>query len=141
MIIVINFFKDIPEEIHESGTMDGAGEFRIFYKLYLPLSTPVLATIALWIGVFHWNSFFDSMVFTTDSELMTLQFFLVRLIKEAAMVQGEGASHVPPRVMQFMSITTLRDAAIVVSTVPILFIYPFLQRFLAKGIMLGSIKG
>lgn len=141
VIIIMNFFRDIPEEIHESGTIDGASEFRIFYKLYLPLSTPVLATVALWIGVGHWNSFFDSMVYTTDSQLQTLQLFLVKLIKEASMAQGEAAARVPAQVARTVSITTLRYAAIVVSTVPILCIYPFLQRFLAKGIMLGSLKG
>jgi putative aldouronate transport system permease protein len=141
MIIIMNFFKDIPEEIHESGIIDGASEFRIFYKLYLPLSTPVLATIALWIGVFHWNSFFDSMVFTTDANLQTLQLFLVKLIKEASMSQGEAASHVPAQVVRTISIITLRYSAIVMSTIPILCIYPFLQKFLTKGIMLGSLKG
>lgn len=141
MIIIMNFFKDIPEEIHESGTIDGASEFRIFYTLYLPLSTPVLATVALWVGVGHWNSFFDSMVYTTSANLQTLQLFLVKLIKEASMTQGEAASRVPAQVAKTVSITTLRYAAIVVSTVPILCIYPFLQKFLAKGIMLGSLKG
>ena len=141
MIIIMNFFKDIPEEIHESAMIDGASEFKTFYKIYLPLSMPVLATIALWNGVFHWNSFFDSMVYTTDQNLQTLQLYLVKLIKEASMTQGEAASKVPAQVAKTISIMTLRYAAIVVSTVPILCIYPFLQKFMAKGIMLGSLKG
>jgi putative aldouronate transport system permease protein len=96
MIVIMNFFKDIPEEMHESGIMDGAGEFRIFLRLYLPLSTPVLGTIALWVGVGHWNSFFDSMVFASLPELQTLQLFLVTLVKEASVVQGEAAKYIPP---------------------------------------------
>lgn len=141
MIILQNYFKDVPEEMHESAIVDGAGEFRIFLKLYLPISKPIVATIALWIGVFHWNSFFDSMVFTTDAELQTLQFFLVKLIKEASFAQGEAAARVPAQVVRTTSITTIRYAAIVVSTIPILAVYPFMQRYLIKGIMVGSVKG
>lgn len=141
MIVLSSFFRDIPEEIHESGIIDGAGEMRVLFQLYMPLAKPVLATLALWIGVFHWNSFFDSMVFTTTPKLQTLQLFLVKLIREAAMAQGEAAKYVPAQVMRTTSITTIRYAAIVVSTVPILIGYPFLQKFLAKGVMIGSLKG
>lgn len=141
MIVLQSYFRDIPEEIHESAIMDGAGEFRIFLQMYLPLSIPVIATIALWIAVFHWNSFFDSMVFTTDADLQTLQYFLVKLIKEASFAQGEAAARVPAQVVRTTSITTLRYAAIVLSTIPILMVYPFMQRYLIKGILVGSIKG
>jgi len=141
MIILQNYFRDIPEEIHESAIMEGAGEFRIFLQIYLPLCKPILATIALWIAVFHWNAFFDSMVFTTNADLQTLQYFLVKLIREASFAQGEAAAHVPPQVVRTTSITTLRYAAIVLSTIPILVVYPFMQRYLIKGIMVGSVKG
>lgn len=141
MIIFQNFFREIPEEMHEAATIDGAGEFRIFSMLYLPLSMPAVATVALWVGVWHWNSFFDSMVFTTSPQLQTLQLYLIKLIKEAAVSQGQAASHVPAQVASTTSIVTIRYAAIVVSTVPILVLYPFLQKYLAKGIMLGSLKG
>ncbi len=141
MIIFMNFFKDIPEEIHEAGEIEGAGEWRIFFKLYLPMSVPVIATVALWIGVGHWNSFFDSMAFTTDAELQTLQLFLVRVIKESAVAQGEAATRVPSQVVKTTTITTIRYAAIVVSTIPILCVYPFIQKHLTKGIILGSLKG
>lgn len=141
MIILQSYFREIPEEMHESAVIDGAGEFRIFAQLYLPLSKPVIATIALWIGVFHWNSFFDSMVFTTDANLQTLQYFLVKLIKEASFAQGEAASKIPAQVLRTTSVTTVRYAAIVVSTIPILAAYPFMQKYLIKGIMVGSVKG
>lgn len=141
MIVLQSHFRDIPEEIHESAVMDGAGEFRIFLQMYLPLSKPIIATVALWIAVFHWNSFFDSMVFTTDANLQTLQYFLVKLIKEASFAQGEAAARVPAQVVRTTSITTLRYAAIVLSTLPILAVYPFMQRYLIKGIMIGSVKG
>ncbi|HHW00209.1 MAG TPA: carbohydrate ABC transporter permease [Clostridiaceae bacterium] len=141
MIIFANYFREIPEEIHESAVVDGAREFTIFWKLYLPLSKPVLATIALWVGVFHWNSFFDSMLFTTDPKLQTLQLFLVKLIKEASLGQGQANIRVPAHVMSTISITTVRYAAIVVSSIPIFMLYPFVQKYLVKGVMLGSVKG
>ena len=141
MIIFSNFFKEIPEEIHESAVVDGAGEFTIFGRLYLPLSKPVLATIALWVAVFHWNSFFDSMIFTTDANLQTLQLVLVKLIREASVAQGEAATRVPAQVLKTTSIVTIRYAAIVISSIPIFAIYPFIQKHLVKGVMLGSVKG
>jgi putative aldouronate transport system permease protein len=141
MIVFSNFFREIPEELLESAVVDGAGEFTILFKLYLPLSKPVLATIALWVGVGHWNSFFDSMVFTTDPNLATLQLFLVKLIKEASVAQGEAATKIPSQVLKTVSIVTIRYAAIVVSSIPIFAVYPFMQKYLVKGVMLGSVKG
>ena len=141
MIVFANFFREIPEELHESAVLDGANEFHIFLKLYLPMSGPVLATIALWNGVGHWNAFFDSMVYTSDANLQTLQLFLVKLIKEAAMAQGEAASKVPAQVVRTTSITTIRYAAIVVSTFPVLVVYPFVQKYLSRGVILGALKG
>jgi putative aldouronate transport system permease protein len=141
MIILSNFFREIPEEIHESAIMDGAGEMTIFARMYFPLSKPALATIALWIAVFHWNSFFDSMIFTTDAQLQTLQLVLVKLIREASVAQGEAATKVPAQVLRTTSIVTIRYAAIVISSIPIFAFYPFVQKYLVKGVMLGSVKG
>ena len=141
MIICANYFRSIPDEIHESALIDGASEFKIFYKLYLPLSTPVLATIALWVGVGHWNAFFDSMVYTTKRELQTLQLYLYKMIKTSEFVSTADMGGLPSAVQSNITATTVRYATIVISTVPILCIYPFLQRFLTKGIMLGSLKG
>lgn len=141
MIIFANYFREIPEEIHESAVVDGANEFTIFFRIYLPLSKPVMATIALWIGVFHWNSFFDSMIFTTEPKLQTLQLFLVKLIKEASLGQGQANIRVPAHVLNTVSITTVRYAGIIVSSVPILLVYSFVQKYLVKGVMLGSVKG
>ncbi len=141
MIICSNYFRSIPGELHESAVMDGASEFRIFRSLYLPLSTPVLATIALWVGVGHWNAFYDSMVYTTSRDLQTLQLYLYKMIKTSEFVSTADMGGLPSNIQQNITATTVRYATIVISTVPILCIYPFLQRFLAKGIMLGSLKG
>ena len=141
MIVFQNFFKEIPEEIHESALIDGASEFKIFIKLFIPLSAPVIVTVGLWVAVGHWNSFFDSMLFTSDKNLQTLQFYLMKVIREASLTQGGAAEHLPPQVVKTVSVATIRHAAIVISTVPILLVYPFIQRHLSKGIMLGSLKG
>lgn len=140
MIILHNFFRTIPDEVHESAMMDGAGDFRIWVQLYLPLSKPALATIALWTAVFHWNSFFDAMVFTSSPSLATLQLYLMKLIKESgAIPDPEG--RIPAEIEIKFTAETIRLSAIVVSVVPILMIYPFLQRYFVKGIFLGSLKG
>ena len=141
MIVCSNYFHSIPEELHESATIDGASEFRIFSTLYLPLSTPVLATIALWVGVGHWNAFFDSMVYTTSRELQTLQLYLYKMIKTSEFVSTADMGGLPSDIQTNITATTVRYATIVVSTIPILCLYPFLQKFLTKGIMLGSLKG
>ena len=140
MIVMHSFFRELPEEIHESAYIDGAGEFRIFVTLILPLSPPILATIALWNAVGHWNSFFDSMLFTTKPHLMTLQLYLMKLIKEASMV-SQSSDKIPAQVRVKVTVQTVRMAAIVVTMFPIMAIYPFLQKYFLTGVMVGSIKG
>jgi putative aldouronate transport system permease protein len=140
MIIFQGFFREIPEEIHESATMDGAGDFRIFWSLIIPLSTPVLATIGLWNGVWHWNSFFDAMLFTTSQKLMPMQLYLMKLIKESDVLTA-NSPFVPPQMKKQFSAQTVKLAAIMISTLPILLLYPFIQRFFVTGIMVGSLKG
>lgn len=141
MLICSNYFKSLPEEMHESATLDGASEYRIFWQLYMPLSTPVLATVALWVAVGHWNAFFDSMVYTTSPQLQTLQLYLYKMIKTSEFVSTADMGGLPSEIQQNVTATTVRYATIVVSTVPILCLYPFIQRFLAKGIMIGAVKG
>ena len=141
MLIISNYFRSIPSEIHESAVMDGASEFTIYSRLYLPLSKPALATVTLWVGVGQWNSFFDSMVYTTDRNLQTLQLFLYKMIKTSEFTSTAEMGGLPDSVVTNISSVNVRYATIVVSTIPILCIYPFLQKFLAKGIMVGSLKG
>lgn len=141
MLIISNYFRSIPSEIHESAVMDGASEFTIYSRLYLPLSKPVLATVTLWVGVGQWNSFFDSMVYTTDRKLQTLQLFLYKMIKTSEFTSTAEMGGLPESVVTNISSVNVRYATIVVSTIPILCIYPFLQKFLTKGIMVGSLKG
>jgi len=141
MIIISNFFRDVPLELHESAMIDGMSEFNIFLRVYLPLSKPALATVALWVAVGHWNSYFDSMLFTTKPELQTLQLFLYKLIKESAAAQEYAQQAFSQELIETISYSTIRYATMVIATVPILCVYPFVQRYFAKGIMLGSLKG
>ncbi len=142
VIIMQAFFKTIPEELNESAVMDGAGEYRIFFSIIIPISKPVLAAIALYTSVGHWNSFFDSMVFTTSTSLQTVQVYLMRIIRsiEHATAMAREASDLMPG-LQRANTETIKLATMMVATIPILVAYPFFQKYFVKGIMLGSIKG
>lgn len=142
MIIISNFFRSIPNELRESALIDGAGDFRIFWSICLPLSKPVLATVGLWLAVGHWNSYFDSMTYTTDHKLQTLQYYLMKLIKQADSMKDMAALFATEADMEVgTSMITIRYATMVIAIVPVLCVYPFVQKYFTKGIMLGSVKG
>jgi putative aldouronate transport system permease protein len=132
--IMMSFFREISPEIEESALLDGANEIRVFVQLILPLSTAILATIALFFGVFHWNSWFDAMLYG-GRKLMTLQQYLVKAI-QSVNVSVLSANYRSGSV----SGQSLRLATMVLTTFPIVVIYPFLQRYFVKGVMLGSLK-
>ncbi len=142
MIIIQSFMREIPAELVESAKIDGAGEFRIFFQMILPLSKPVLATIALFTAVGHWNSYFDSMMYTASDSLQTIQLFLKKVITDPAAAQGLGSAalSIPT---QAASITpqVVKLATMVVAALPIVCIYPFLQRYFVKGVTMGAVKG
>lgn len=136
MIVISSFFKQISNEIHEAAIVDGANEFRIWWQIYMPLSTPVLATVALWLAVGHWNSYFDTMIYTSDKELHTLQYFLLEAIQSANLTEG-----LPPTMMEKMTSKTISLAAIIISVIPVLMFFPFVRKNFQSGIMIGSLKG
>lgn len=136
MLVISSFFRNIPEEIHESATLEGASEFRIFVSIYLPFSKAVLATVALWIAVGHWNSFFDTMIYTRDDNLVTLQYFLLKVIKSASVTEG-----MPEGMVQNVSAQTVSLAAIILSVIPIVCVLPSIQKHFSTGIAIGSLKG
>lgn len=139
MIIISSFYQTIPKELYEAAILDGAGEMTVWWKIYMPLSKPVLATVALWLSVGHWNSYFSTMIYTTGGKkVITLQYYLMNVINKAAYTIGD---FVPPGVVEEVVPATVSYAAIVVAVLPLLFIYPFLQRFFTKGIAIGSLKG
>ncbi len=139
MLVFSNFFKTIPEEIRESAVMDGASEFRIFRSIILPLSTPVISTVALWIAVGHWNSFYDTMLYTTSDKLWTLQYYLMKVIKESSI--PTNIAGLPSDILNNISPETVSFAAIIISVIPILVVYPLIFKMLTKGVVVGSLKG
>ena len=136
MIIISNFYKGIPESLYEAAELDGAGELRIWALIYMPLSKPVLATVALWIAVDHWNSYMGTMLYTQAGEwTITLQYYLKQLINEASGVSS-GSEY-----SDLVSAKTISYAGIIVALIPIMCVYPFIQKHFTKGIMVGSLKG
>ena len=135
-IIMMTFFSSIPKEIEESARIDGANDVTVFIKLIIPLSMPVLATIALFNGVFHWNSWFDAMLYG-GSKLKTLQQILMQIINtnnNVSVLAGNLG-------FKAVSSESIKLATMVITTLPIIFAYPFLQKYFVKGIMIGSVKG
>lgn len=136
LILIRNFFSGLPEAMEESARMDGASSLRILAQIYVPLSMPAIATISMFYAVGYWNSFFQAMMYLTDRSLMPLQVFLLQLVsndKPADMVVNDVLSGVTPE--------SMRAAAIICVVLPILCVYPFIQRYFVKGIMLGAVKG
>lgn len=137
MFVVKTFFEDIPESIMESARMDGAGNFRILWRIVLPISLPVLATIGLYYAVSFWNDYFHPALFITRRELKPLQIFLYELINSS------GDAEEISKMQQMPNVTygNVQAASIIVATVPILALYPFLQKYFVHGLTVGSVKG
>ena len=138
MIIMRNFFMQIPDALEESSKLVGANDLVVFFRIYLPLSTASIATIALFYAVFHWNMWFDSMLYMNKKTMWTMQYTLRQLIESATVSDiatvGTAMDNIPPA-------ETVRMATIVVATVPILCVYPFVQKYFVKGMLVGAIKG
>lgn len=140
-LIFISFFRGIPESIEESAQIDGANDFTIFLKLILPLSMPVLATIALFNGVGAYNDYMTSLLYIRSKKLYTIQYTLYQIILNTS---AKGLTKNMPaslRAAQQVSPYSLQFAAMVITSLPIVFVYPFLQKYFVKGVMIGSVKG
>ncbi len=143
IIICRSFFvSSIPGELHEAASIDGCGNVRFFWSIVVPLSKPIIAVIALYFAVSKWNEYFNALIFITDSDLMPLQLVLRDKLM-AVSVSTMDTSIVDPEAMEAMQqmAEVLKYAIIVVATLPILTVYPFIQKYFAKGIMIGSLKG
>ena len=138
MIIMRTFFLGIPESLEESATLDGATDLQIFFRIYVPLSTAVIAVIAMYYGVAWWNSWYQSLVFQPTSTLWPLQMIL----REVLITNTKSATtDVTSMAEESYTRELVKYCTVVVSTVPILVIYPFLQRYFVKGVMIGAVKG
>jgi putative aldouronate transport system permease protein len=138
MIILKNFFQQLPTELEESAEIDGANEFVVLIRIILPLSMPAIATFTLFYAVAHWNSFFSAVLYLNDAEKWPIQVLLRQVVLMAQGGIGDSTSFdsevvIPPQ--------TVKMATIAISTAPVLAFYPLLQRHFTKGILVGSIKG
>lgn len=140
LIIFMTFFREIPEGLEEAARMDGANDWSIFLRIVLPVSMPVIATIALFHGVYQWNDYFTGMIYINNTDLQPIQTYLFRVVAQSSssqmMVAVQGSS-----VTRSVTSQSIKLATMVVTTLPIVFVYPFLQRYFVKGMMIGSIKG
>jgi len=138
-IIAKNYMRSIPDEIVESAKMDGAGEFRIFLQLILPLATPLLATLGLFTALGYWNDWFNCMLFIQNRDMLTLQYFLQNMLRsiESLRMVAERSGLVVP----VLPSETMKMAMTIVVTGPIIFVYPFIQRYFLKGLTIGAVKG
>ncbi|OPG98223.1 sugar ABC transporter permease [Chryseobacterium mucoviscidosis] len=142
MIIVRTFMEQLPHEIEESARVDGANDLTIFFRIVMPLTTPVLATVGLFQAIGHWNAWFDSYAFTYSSDLKTLQAVLVKILNQfqtgGMISQTQMLANSAKR--NAVSSDTIRMAATMVATLPIVMVYPFLQKYFVKGMTLGAVK-
>ena len=137
-VLMMNFYRNLPREIEESAFIDGANHLVVLTRLYIPLSAPAVATIALFSIVGHWNSWFDGLIYLNTPSLYPLQTFLYMI--DSSVTLGATTSE-NVEYMREISDRTLRSAQIVIAMVPVLIAYPFLQKYFTKGIVMGSVKG
>lgn len=136
LILIMNFFKTIPKSLEEAALIDGASFFTVFRKIYLPLSLPGLATVALFIMVGHWNEWFTGILYMSDTKNYPLASFL-----QVIVVQGNTQDMaLDPTAAKAMSERTLKAAQVFIGALPILMVYPFLQKYFVKGIVMGAVK-
>lgn len=140
LIIFMTFFREIPDALEEAARIDGANDWTIFIKVVLPVSMPVVATIALFHGVYQWNDYFAGIIYVNKESLQPIQTFLFRVV-------AQSSSNIMTTALQGSAVTktvtsqSVKLATMVVTTLPIVLAYPFLQRYFVKGMMIGSIKG
>jgi putative aldouronate transport system permease protein len=136
LFLVRNFIKGIPDTLNESARMDGAGEFLIAFRIYLPLCLPVLATVALFYAIGYWNNYFNAVMLVNDTNIQPLQMLLFNIQSTITGMNRmvSGAVVTPPR-------ETFKMAASIITMGPIVLLYPFLQRYFVKGVIVGAIKG
>ena len=138
MLIMRTYYNTIPDSLEESAQLDGAGDVLIFFRIIMPLSKPIFATIALFAGVMQWNMWFDAMVYVSNVRLHPLQLVLQNVLKQAS---GLADIKLLTQAIEIkVTVESVQMATLFVATVPILCIYPFVQRYFVKGVMIGAVK-
>lgn len=138
VILLVNFFRELPKELEESAFIDGAGHFVSLFKIYIPLSIPIIGTLVLFNVVYHWNSWFDGLLYMDDSTRYPLQSYLQLLLERAkqgtiTIEMKKGQTDISPR--------SIYASEMVVAIIPLIIIYPIMQKYFTTGIILGSVKG
>lgn len=144
MILIKTFMEQLPESLEESAKLEGAGRMDIFFRIVMPLSKPILATVAVYCAVGQWNSWQDNFFLVQNSKLQTVQLILYKYLNSAeALAQSLKDGVVSAEMMQSVAITpkSVQMASIVITVVPIMLVYPFAQKYFTKGIMMGAVKG
>ena len=144
MVILRSFLQELPASIEESAAIDGASPFQTMVRIVLPMSLPVLATVTLWIAVGAWNDWTTTLMYVTEKELFPLQYLMMRLIKESEIAQQMAAQAAMTQNAEEAVVKTTSDAVksatMIVTTLPIIAVYPFLQKYFIKGVVLGAVK-
>lgn len=138
MILVRNYIEGMPEALFEAARIDGANDLTIFFRIVIPLAKPIIMTIALFVAISQWNSWFDAYLYTNSQSLKTMQSILVEILNQYQ-TSDAGAS-AANQLSQSITPDSIRMAATMVTTIPIIMVYPFIQKYFVKGIMLGSVK-
>jgi putative aldouronate transport system permease protein len=138
MLIMKTYFENLPAEIEEAAKVDGCSDLQTLYKIVLPLSLPMVATLGLFYGVGHWNAYFGGIMYLTDKSMMPIQVVLRNMIVSPSVSQELG---VTSQELQQLPPETVKMATVVVAILPILAVYPFLQKYFVKGMLIGSVKG
>lgn len=141
VVLLLNFFRQIPKELEEAALIDGAGQFTILFKLFVPIALPAIATLLLFTMVGHWNAWFDGVMYLNSPKKYPLQTYLSTIVLDQNLSNLDSMSPEQLKRMQEIGNLNLKSAQIFMGALPILCVYPFLQRFFVKGIVVGSVKG
>lgn len=141
MVILLNFFRELPKELEEAAIVDGADHLRIMWKIYVPLSAPAIATVALFILVGHWNEWFNGLIYMNRPEHYPLQTYLQSVVVQTSLSEMNTGSLAEMRDRLLISDRTYKAAQIFIGALPIMCVYPWLQKYFTKGITLGGVKG
>ena len=143
MVIIRSFLQELPDSIDESAWLDGANDFQIMYKITVPMSLPVIATVILWVGVASWNEYNSTLMYITNRKLYTLQYLMMQIIKESELAQQMAIESAMGNTNINLKPTSdsVRAATLILTTLPIIMIYPWLQKYFVKGVNLGAVKG
>lgn len=139
-IVLMNFFRGIPEELEESALLDGANQFQIMTRIYLPVSKPSIATVTLFSLIGHWNSWFDGLLYSNHTENYPMQSYLQTIVVSTVSAMEEMDVE---RMLDLMDVneTNMQSAQIFISIIPLMLVYPFLQKYFTSGLVMGSVKG